>query len=103
MVSTDGGEEAAWGPEGNNELFYRGEGKLMVVQFDAESEFKPIGRPQPLFDDIYYNSWGSRGYDVSPDGQRFVMIEQSERPPGPTRLLYVEGWFEELNRLVPSR
>lgn len=31
-------------------------------------------------------------YDVSPDGQRFVMIRESVA----TQVVYVENWFSEL-------
>jgi hypothetical protein len=47
-----------------------------------------------------------RTYDVSADGQRFLMIKESggadERPPSP-RMILVQSWFEELKRLVPAR
>jgi len=36
-------------------------------------------------------------YDVAPDG-RFVVIKVDQPPT----LLFVENWFEELKRLVPS-
>jgi hypothetical protein len=45
-------------------------------------------------------------YDVSPDGQRFVMIKESsatdERPPSP-RIILVQNWFEKVKRLVPTK
>ena len=41
-----------------------------------------------------YVTTSERNYDVSPDGQRFIMLKDS--------LLVVEDWFEELNRLAPA-
>jgi len=41
-------------------------------------------------------------YDVMPDGQRFVMIDDSEAAPPPTQLVLVQNWHEELRRLVPT-
>ena len=38
--------------------------------------------------------------DVTPDGQRFVMIEEDRGRMG-TELMVVENWFEELKRLAP--
>lgn len=38
-------------------------------------------------------------YDVSPDGQRFVMVKGE---PGSSRLNIVLNWFDELKRLVPA-
>jgi len=41
-------------------------------------------------------------YDVSPDGQRFVMIKQSEEAAALTQIVVVQNWFEELKRRVPT-
>ncbi len=47
-----------------------------------------------------------RMYDVSADGQQFLMIKETsvadERPPSP-RIILVQNWFEELKRLVPTK
>ena len=40
--------------------------------------------------------------DVTRDGERFVMIEQSEAEPPPTQLILVQNWAEELKRLAPT-
>jgi hypothetical protein len=42
-----------------------------------------------------------RNYDVSPDGQRFLMIKESETGASAT-VIIVENWREELKRLVPT-
>ncbi|MFY9530200.1 MAG: hypothetical protein WBC04_09475 [Candidatus Acidiferrales bacterium] len=42
-------------------------------------------------------------YDVSPDGQRFLMLKPSESAgAAPTQINVVLNWFEELKRRVPS-
>jgi len=38
-------------------------------------------------------------YDVSPDGQRFVMVKDDSASG---RINLVLNWFEELKRLAPS-
>jgi len=38
-------------------------------------------------------------YDISPDGQRFVMVKEEGRE---TQIHVVLNWFEELKRLVPT-
>jgi hypothetical protein len=44
-----------------------------------------------------------RGYDVTSDGQRFLMVQNTERPPiKPTYIVLVQNWFEELKHLVPT-
>jgi hypothetical protein len=45
-------------------------------------------------------------YDVSADGQRFLVIKETpgadESPPS-ARIILVQNWFEELKRLVPTK
>lgn len=41
---------------------------------------------------------GNRSYDVTPDGQRFVMIVQSQSTRSLTEAYVVLGWAEELKR-----
>ena len=41
-------------------------------------------------------------YDVSPDGQRFLMLKPTEQAQAaPTQINVVLNWFEELKRRVP--
>jgi len=39
-------------------------------------------------------------YDVSPDGQRFLMVKASEQESPPTQLNVVLNWSDELRRLA---
>jgi hypothetical protein len=42
-------------------------------------------------------------YDVSPDGQRFLMLKPVEHSAtAPTEINVVQNWFEELKRRVPT-
>ena len=42
-------------------------------------------------------------YDVSADGQRFLMVKPSEQAQAaPTQISVVLNWFEELKRRVPT-
>jgi len=44
----------------------------------------------------------SPNYDVSRDGQRFLMLKPSEQEASaPTQINVVLNWFEELKRRVP--
>ena len=60
------------------------------------------GTPRVVFDGQYVE----QGYDVSPDGRRFLMIKDA-RPTGEgpplSQIVVVQHWFEELKRLVPTR
>ncbi len=41
-------------------------------------------------------------YDVTPDGQRFVMVKPSEQQGAATQINVVLNWFEELKQRVPT-
>ena len=45
----------------------------------------------------------TRTYDVSPDGQRFLMVKQLASQAAAPQIIVVQNWFEELRRLVPAK
>ena len=50
-------------------------------------------------------SLGGRAYDVSPDGERFLMLKEdasSQDTSTEPYFIVVQNWFEELRRLVPT-
>ena len=104
QISTDGGVEPAWSPDGR-ELFYRDEeGRVMpVVPHTTEPDFSP-GRPELLFEASVEPSSGyGRNFDVAPDGQSFVMVETVIPENIETKLQVVVNWFTELAQLAPTQ
>ena len=71
-ISVDGGDNPIWSPDGR-QLFYRHDDRMMAVQVRTGEEFD-AGEPVELFEGRYALGQGRPNYDVSPDGQRFVMI-----------------------------
>jgi len=106
QISTDGGQEPLlWGPEGR-ELFYGhlSGGRIMVVAVEADPAFSAENPRVLLTVDYVDRATAFPSFDISPDGQRFLVIKGSgptEEVSGPTELIVVENWFEELNRLAP--
>jgi len=103
QISRDGGSRPIWGPDGR-ELFYlsRG-GQLTAVPIQAGSSFT-FGNPEVVFEGPYLASGLFRQtYDISPDGKRFLMIKEGspDAEAGPTQVIVVQNWLEELKRLVP--
>ncbi len=73
----------------------------MVVVVTTQPNFS-AGSPKALFEGQFFTGGdGNTSYDVAPDGQRFVMIKQSEEQQV-GQIHVVLNWFEELNRLVPT-
>ncbi len=100
LISTEGGEEAAWAGSGS-EIFYRNGDQMMAVDITTEPTFTH-GKPKLLFEGRYVRAGFRSAYDVTPDGQRFLMIKESEQESTVTQLNIVLNWFEELKRLVPT-
>jgi Tol biopolymer transport system component len=102
QISTEGGQEPVWNPNGR-ELFYRSGSKIMAVEVDTKSGFSP-GTPRMLFEGAYLPTPAVLpDYDVSPDGQRFLMLKPVEtQTSAPTQINVVLNWFEELKRRVPA-
>jgi eukaryotic-like serine/threonine-protein kinase len=94
LVSRGGGTEPRWSRDGR-ELFFESDGQLTVVRVAPGPVFVP-SNPTTLFSLAGYRRARNRQqYDVSPDGQRFLMIR--ERPGTANRgAVYVENWFTEL-------
>ena len=105
QVSLGGGNEPQWNPRGG-ELFYRNGNRMMAVPVDTTADFS-AGKPHELFKGDYDPSHGGyvrANYDVSPDGQRFLMLQPVDAgDPPPSQITVVLNWSEELKRLVPVR
>ena len=99
QISTDGGAEPIWNPKGR-ELFYRSAQQMIAVDYTEQPTFS-AGKPRILFQGVYTTSPRSLpDYDVSPDGQRFLMLKAAEQVPG--QISVVLNWFEELKQKVPA-
>jgi serine/threonine-protein kinase len=104
QISTEGGTEPVWARNGR-ELFYRNGDKMMAVEITTQPAFT-ASTPKVLFEGQFGTAdsllSAPTNYDVSPDGQRFLMIKASEEQPSPTQINVVLDWFEELKRRVPA-
>ena len=62
------------------------------------------GKPRSLFEIPFESSltfWPN--YDVTPDGQRFVMVKRIDQDETPTQINVVLNWADELKRRVPTK
>ncbi len=100
QISTEGGTEPAWGH--NGEIFYRSGDKMIAVETTTQPTFS-ADKPKVLFVGHYVPSLlTNTNYDVSPNGQRFVMIKEDEQAATATQINVVLNWFEELKQKVPT-
>ena len=101
-ISTEGGAEPVWAPSGD-ELFYRNGDQMIAVTVVTEPDLV-LGTPQVLFEGnfaVTYRPDTPRNYDVSRDGQRFLMV-QSVGESTRSEINVVLNWVEEPKRLVPT-
>ncbi len=101
QISTDGGMDVRWSANGR-ELVYRNGDKVMAVDIATQPTFS-AGKPKMLFEGPYVPSSPNISYyDVSADGQRFLMLKPTEQAQAATQIVVVQNWFEELKQKVPT-
>ena len=93
-VSSGGGYDPRWNRNGR-EMFYQSGDKMMAVDIITSPSFS-ASAPKMLFEGQ------DLGWDVSPDGQRFLMVKAVEQQQAATQINIVLNWFEELKRRVPA-
>jgi len=102
QISTDGGTEPMWSRNGR-ELFYRSGDKMMAATIETKPVFA-AAKPKLLFEGHYLAGTYvlMQNYDVSSDGQRFLMVKASEQETAPTQLNLILNWSDELRKRVPA-
>jgi serine/threonine-protein kinase len=112
QVSTSGGSTRPLWARSGKELFYlSGDGTLTTVPVRTIGSTFSAGNPSKVFDTKYYGTGSGtsgRTYDVSADGQRFLMIKDtptSDQQPTttPASMIVTLNWTEELKRLSPAK
>jgi serine/threonine-protein kinase len=105
QISTAGGTRPLWARSGRELFYVAADGTLAGVGVDARGTTWSAGPPAKILE-ARYDTGGSnvgRNYDVSPDGQRFLMIKgASDQTAAPPQIVVVRNWTEELKRLVPT-
>jgi eukaryotic-like serine/threonine-protein kinase len=92
-MSIEGGTGPVWSRDGR-ELFYRAGDDLVSVQVKTTPSFV-VGERRKLLDLAAYDSGYFHEFDVSADGQRFLLM-QTEADSRPTRLNVALNWQEDL-------
>jgi serine/threonine-protein kinase len=101
LVSVGGGTEPLWSRDGR-ELFYRnGARDLVAVPVETGTAFS-AGPASVLFSAAPYQAGAvHRRYDVTEDGERFILIRPTSTGVE-SRLILVQNFFEELGRIASN-
>jgi serine/threonine-protein kinase len=100
QVSSSGGSSPVWSPKAQ-ELYYRDISNAVVaVPFEASGAIWRGGTPAKVIDAKYAAPSDMFNYDLSPDGQRFLMFKDRDESGTGGNLIVVLNWGEEVRRRV---
>ena len=110
QISNGGGFDPVWQRSGS-ELYYRSGQKMMAVTIATATAIK-VSAPRQLWEGAYTAGAGSScgmpgvtssNYDVTPDGQRFLMVRDEDSATTATKIVVVLNWAEELKAKLARR
>ena len=106
QISTDGGVQPIWAHNGRELFFVNSTGDVEVAEFTATDDTFQRRRTTTLFR-LPRDAWvrqraGAGDYDVAPDDERFLMARGAGSEDSPTKLVWVQNFFEELKARVPN-
>jgi Tol biopolymer transport system component len=103
QVSAGGGTHPLWSRNGDELFYLSADGAMVAVPVETSGDRWIGSAPVRLFDGPYYIRTAdlSRHYDVTADGQRFLMIRDTPTNSMPVRIVLVQNFAEELKARVP--
>ncbi|MHC5006263.1 MAG: protein kinase domain-containing protein [Planctomycetota bacterium] len=96
QVTLDGGSWPRWSHAGD-ELFFVNENSLWVVPVETEPAIT-LGSPRELFSGSKMGVALFLGYDVAPDDERFVVIQNQSGEMGRGGITVVQNWLAQFDR-----
>jgi Tol biopolymer transport system component/predicted Ser/Thr protein kinase len=107
LISNGGGMKPIWSRDGQR-LYYLEPvsgalPRLMSVSVESDETTFSFSERKSVLDWPYRSTGRGRVYDVSQDGEHFLAMRAAGRSANTARIkiVIVENWFEELERLAP--
>jgi len=103
QISTEGGQQPVWAPDGSK-LYFWNETRMMKVEVNTKPIFKP-SIPEVMFEfesKYILSGWIPR-YDIHPDGSKFLMIKEGEtiEEQPEIKINVVLNFLEEVKQKFP--
>ena len=95
QVSPGGGTRPLW--IGNEIFYFVQPATMMAVPVSTKNGFI-YQNPVKVFSGQYFSQLNGRTYDVTRDGQRFLMVKGGALIGEGSRIHLVENWFEEIRQ-----
>ena len=96
QVSTNGGNRPRWRRDGKELFYLSADRKMMAVDVKATATTFEIGRPRELFQTRVASApFVASVYDVTADGQRFLINTALDEATGPTPMTVVMNWVRK--------
>ena len=103
-MSTGGGTRPLWSRDGRELFYWVNSGAIMTVPVEVGTDFT-AGRPEVAAQGtLFAPGVTERFYDVSPDGDRFLVITDVDTEAAETAralITVVLNWTQELLERVP--
>src|SRR5204862_6595305 len=94
-ISTAGGTQARWRRDGKEIYYIAMDQRLMAAEVNVEGDVPEVGAVRPLFGPLVCG--GGSCYDVSADGQRFLVRTEPEQATAES-LTLVQNWTAALKK-----
>jgi serine/threonine-protein kinase len=92
QVSTEGGSDPVWQPNGS-ELYYTNGDQMMAAPVQTRPAFHS-GTPRKIFEGRYETRTApTRNFDLSPDGKKFVMLQRAAAEGGSRQIDVELNWL----------
>ncbi len=111
VVSTGSGNRPRWSPDGRELFYFDATGSTLnavAIDVDGDGGFS-AGAPTVVFEGFVFRQRENDSYDVTADGQRFLVISPSSgivdfagRAVASPPIQVVLNWFSELQARVPA-
>jgi len=102
QISTAGGSQPAWRADGKEIFYVTLDGMMMAVPVESGENFFRPGTPKPLFQTRLDLDADVRQYDVTPDGQRFLLNQRlPDNPAAPITVVF--NWPKLLEKGIAGR
>jgi eukaryotic-like serine/threonine-protein kinase len=100
QISNGGGRKPIWNPAAPEIVYLKGR-QVYAADVSLGPDFR-AGEPRLLFEGPFPDVEGF-GFDITADGQRFLMLENRDFLEPAVNLTVITNFFDELRRRAPSQ